>query len=45
MTEIIRTYALQERALMYDWCLAGGEYSLPNYARRMMPLFLNEFRA
>ncbi len=45
VSEIVRAYAMFERALMYDWCLAGGEYSLPNYARRMMPLFLNEFRA
>ena len=44
VSEIVRAYAMFERALMYDWCLAGGEYSLPNYARRMMPLFLNEFR-
>ena len=44
VSEIVRAYAMLERALMYDWCLAGGEYSLPNYARRMMPLFLNEFR-
>ena len=45
VSEIVRAYAMFERALMYDWCLAGGEYSLPNYAKRMMPLFLNEFRA
>lgn len=44
VSEIVRAYAMFERALMYDWCLAGGEYSLPNYARQMMPLFLNEFR-
>ena len=43
--EITKAYALMERALMYDWCLDGGDYSLPNYAAKMMPLFLKSFRA
>ena len=42
--EIINDYAMFERALMYDWCLSGGEYSLVQYAREMMPLFLDGFR-
>lgn len=45
VSEVCRAYAMFERGLMYDWCLSGGEYSLPNYADRMMPLFLNGFRA
>lgn len=44
VSEVTRAYAMFERGLMYDWCLSGGEYSLPNYAARMMPLFLNGFR-
>ena len=44
-SEVMRAYAMFERGLMYDWCLSGGEYSLPNYADRMMPMFLNGFRA
>lgn len=43
--EISRAYAMFERGLMYDWCLSGGEYSLPDYAGKMMPLFLNSFRS
>ena len=43
--EIARAYAMFERGLMYDWCLSGGEYSLPHYAERMMPVFLNGFRS
>ncbi len=43
--EVTRAYAMFERGLMYDWCLSGGEYSLPIYASRMMPMFLNGFRA
>ena len=43
--EITKIYALCERALLYDWCLCGGEYSLKNYARRMMPMFMGSIRA
>lgn len=42
--EMVRSYAMFERGLMYDWCLSGGEYSLPGYAGRVMPLFLEGFR-
>ncbi|HAE44423.1 MAG TPA: TetR/AcrR family transcriptional regulator [Lachnospiraceae bacterium] len=38
--EITRSYALWERALLYDWCLCGGEYSLSNYSDRMTPVFI-----
>ena len=41
--EIVKAYAMFERGLMYDWCLSGGEYSLPQYAGDMMPLFLEGF--
>lgn len=43
--EIAKIYALCERALLYDWCLCSGEYSLKNYARRMMPMFMSQIRA
>ena len=45
VSEVCRAYAMFERGLMYDWCLSGGEYSLPNYAARMMPMFLSGFRS
>lgn len=38
--EIVKSYALCERGLLYDWCISGGEYSLRDYAGRMMPLYL-----
>lgn len=41
--EIVNDYAMFERALMYDWCLAGGEYALARYAGRMMPQFLRGY--
>lgn len=40
VNDIVKAYALYERALMYDWCLCGGEYSLSDYSRRMLPKFL-----
>ena len=43
--EMVKLYALCERALMYDWCLCSGEYSLKQYAQRMMPVFLSGFPA
>ena len=43
--EILRAYALWERALLYEWCLSGGEYSLVSYADRLTPSFLATFRA
>ena len=43
--EIVRLYAIAERALLYDWCLHGGEYSLAEYASSTIPLFLNGIRA
>lgn len=43
--EIVRLYAIAERALLYDWCLHGGEYSLAEYAGTVMPLMLSAIRA
>lgn len=43
--EIVRLYAIAERALLYDWCLHGGEYSLAEYAASVMPLMLSAIRA
>ena len=45
VNDIVKTYALCERALMYDWCLCSGEYSLANYAQKMMPAFMGMYRA
>lgn len=45
VNEITKAYALWERALMYDWCLCGGEYSLLKYTETMTPMFLSCYRA
>ena len=43
--EIVKAFAMWERAQLYDWCLCGGDYSLVTYADKMTPLFLESFRA
>lgn len=43
VNDMVKLYALCERALMYDWCLCSGEYSLPDYAAQVMPTFLSDF--
>ena len=45
VNEILKAYALWERALMYDWCLSGGEYSLMAYTDKVTPMFLGSYRA
>ena len=45
VNDVVKTYALLERALMYDWCLCGGEYSLAVYSQRMLPRFMEDYRA
>lgn len=44
VNDIVKAYALWERALLYDWCLCGGEYSLTAYTDRVTPLFLEGYR-
>jgi hypothetical protein len=38
--DIVKHYAMTERALLYDWCLANAEYSLRESAERLLPTFL-----
>ena len=42
--EIVRAFAMWERAQLYDWCLCSGDYSLVTYADKMTPLFLESYR-
>jgi len=38
--EIVRLYAMCERALLYDWCLRKGEYPLTEYSQKVLSIFL-----
>lgn len=44
VNEIVKVFALWERAQLYDWCLCGGEYSLVSYALQTTPMFLESYR-
>ena len=44
VNELTKAYALMERALMYDWCLCGGEYNLSRYSAELMGQFLQGWR-
>lgn len=43
--EIVKYYALCERALVSDWCLSKGSYSLGKYSKEYMPVMLEHFKA
>lgn len=38
--EIVHYYAMCERALLYEWCLRKGEYSLSEDAAKKLPMML-----
>ena len=40
VNELVKLYAVAERALLYDWCICNGEYSLKSYGQSVMPLYL-----
>ena len=42
--EITKYYSLCERALVSDWCLNRGDYSLAEYSREYMPILMEHFR-
>ena len=42
--EIVRLYALCERAIIYEWCLCRGDFSLKEYGKKMMPMFLAKLK-
>lgn len=43
--EIVKAYAMYERAVMYDWCICGGDYSLCRYSESMISRYLDGFKA
>ena len=40
VNDLVKLYAVSERALLYDWCICGGEYSLIGFAAKIMPIYL-----
>ena len=44
VSEVTRYYALCERALVSDWCLNKGKYSLGEYSKECMPYMMEHFK-
>lgn len=42
--EITKYYTLCERALVSDWCLNRGGYSLGEYSKEYMPIMMEHFK-
>ncbi|MBA4700684.1 MAG: TetR/AcrR family transcriptional regulator [Ruminococcus sp.] len=42
--EITKYYSLCERALVSDWCLSKGDYSLGEYSKEYMPIMMGYFK-
>lgn len=43
--ELTKYYSLCERALISDWCLSKGSYSLTQYSKDFLPFMLETIRA
>ena len=41
--ELLKIYAMYERALLYDWALCKGKYSLTEYSDKLLPHVLDRF--
>lgn len=44
VNEIVKFYAMAERALIYDWCLCNGEYSMSSYSAKVLPGIMEQIR-
>lgn len=44
VNEAVKLYAMCERALIYDWCLSKGDYSLSSYSKKVLPMLISEIR-
>ena len=44
ISEIVKYYTMCERALISDWCLNKGSYSLGKYSRECMPIMMEYFK-
>lgn len=42
--DITKYYSICERALVSDWCLNRGSYSLTEYSKEYMPILMEHFR-
>ena len=40
VSETVKYYSLEERALVTDWCMNNGGYHLGEYSRKMFPMMI-----
>lgn len=43
--ELVKLYAMFERALLYDWALCKGKYDLVDYSSSLLSTVLNTFKS
>ncbi len=43
LNETVKAYALCERAIISDWCMCNGEYSLSKYSEDLLPVLFKGF--
>lgn len=44
VSELVKYYSLCERALVSDWCMNKGSYSLAEYSKEYMPIMMSSFK-
>lgn len=42
--ELSKIYAMQERAVLYDWCICEGNYPLSSYGIELLEMFLKDMK-
>lgn len=45
VSDVAKYYAMCERALVSDWCLNKGTYSLGEYSKECLPIMMEHFKA
>ena len=44
VNEIVRLYAMCERAMIAEWCMANWSFSLRHYSERVLPFLLSQIK-
>lgn len=44
VSETVKYYGLEERALVTDWCMNNGNYHLGEYSKKMFPMMIEGIR-
>ncbi len=42
--ELMKIYAMQERSILYDWCICEGNYPLASYGIELLTIFMQGFK-